>query len=146
MASKKVVAASVLLLATSTAALQSTEGLVLLQHRSEVGKSSKSATVGLGNTVATTENGYQAVAGLRSDADMKAFIRRVLDKEARVVTDEAELTGLVPFYSGSQAVQNLDSLKKSCAALRGLVLVPDGLHLCQKKVTSRLPLSKAKRT
>lgn len=64
-----------------------------------------------GSTAPLSEEGYQLVAKLRSDEEMKTFIRRLLDSEARTVEDEAGLTGVVPFHSGSTSVQSLDGLK-----------------------------------
>jgi len=57
----------------------------------------------IGSTVPLTEKGYQTVASLKDDKEMKAFIHRVLEKEARYAKEPAELSGLVPFYSGTQA-------------------------------------------
>lgn len=65
-----------------------------------------------GSAAPITEHGYQLVASLKSDDEMKAFIHRVLEKEARYVVDKSELNGIVPYYSGTQAVQDLDTMKK----------------------------------
>lgn len=78
----------------------------------QAGVAGKLAAVELGNSVAVSENGYQQVAAQKSDEEMKAFIHRVLAAEARYVSDVAELNGLVPFYSGTQNSQNLESLKE----------------------------------
>merc|ERR1719198_7566 len=58
-----------------------------------------------------SEDGYQLVAKLRSDVEMQAFIQRVLASEARTVQDEAGLKGILPFYSGVEAVQSLAALQ-----------------------------------
>merc|ERR1711957_612303 len=42
---------------------------------------------------------------------MTTFIRRLLESEARTVQEEAGLTGVVPFHSGTTSVQSLDGLK-----------------------------------
>jgi len=64
-----------------------------------------------GSTAPLSEEGYQLVAKMRSDAEMTTFIRRLLESEARTVQDEAGLTGVVPFHSGTTSVQSLDGLK-----------------------------------
>jgi len=89
-------------------------GLVLLQARAET--LIKSAGDGLGKTVPTSEKGYQLVAALKSDEEMRSFIFKVAESEARWIRDPGELNGLVPFYSGTQSVQSLESLKKELRA------------------------------
>merc|ERR1719199_413085 len=74
-------------------------------------------------TVPTTEKGYQMVASLKDDEKMKKFIHRLVQAEARYIKDVAQLNGMVPFYSGVQAVQNLDALKHE---LRSAAWVADG--------------------
>ena len=82
---------------------------MLLQKSAEV---LSSHSTGVGSAVPLTEKGYQLVADVKSDSEMKDFVFRVLEKEARYARDVAELSGLVPFYSGTQNVQSLESLKK----------------------------------
>merc|ERR1719162_1055173 len=84
---------------------------------------SKSDHTGVGSAVPLTEKGYQLVADVKNDNEMKDFVFRVLEKEARYARDAAELSGLVPFYSGTQNVQSLESLKTE---LRDAPWVADG--------------------
>merc|ERR1719222_965424 len=92
--------------------------LVLLQQRAEfVGAQTSAiereqAAPILGKSVPLSEKGYQTIAALNNDQEMKEFIHRVLEKEARYATEPAELNGLVPFYSGTHSVQSLDALKR----------------------------------
>lgn len=58
------------------------------------------------------EAGYQRVALLKSDGDMKTFIKRILAKLGYDVTDEGQLSGFSSYYSGTQAVQQYDKLEK----------------------------------
>lgn len=64
-----------------------------------------------GSTAPLTEEGYQLVAKLKNDDEMKSFIHRLLESEARTVQDEAGLNGVVPYHSGTKSVQTLDGLK-----------------------------------
>lgn len=64
-----------------------------------------------GHTAPLTEQGYLAVAALKSNDDMKAYIHRVCESEARYVQDIAELNGVVPYFSGEKAVQSLANLQ-----------------------------------
>jgi len=77
----------------------------------------------LGDKVPLSEKGYQLVAALKSDEEMKHFVHRLLEKEGRYVKEVAELNGLVPFYSGTQNVQNVENLKKE---LRSALWVAEG--------------------
>jgi len=63
-----------------------------------------------------SEAGYQAIAALHSDDAMAAFSRVLLAKEGKMVSDEGELSGLVPWFSGTSAVQTLDLLKTELMA------------------------------
>lgn len=58
-----------------------------------------------------TEVGYQRVAALKSDGDMKTFIKRVLAKLGLDVADEGQLSGFSSYYSGTQAVQHYGTLQ-----------------------------------
>jgi len=68
---------------------------------------------GLGTTAATDEAGYQAVAKLKDDEEMKTFILRVIEDYDCHVKDEGGLMGIVPWFSGTAAVQSLDKLENS---------------------------------
>lgn len=63
--------------------------------------------VGLGMTAPISQNGYELVAELRSDEEMRHFIQRVLSHEARYVTDMAELNAMVPKLSGTQSLEEV---------------------------------------
>jgi len=104
---------------------QASTGIVLLQTRVDVEINSETHAVprGVGSSVPTTEKGYQLVAELKDDNEMKAFVYRLVEKEARFVKDAAELSGMLPFYSGTQGVQSFESLKKE---LRDVPWVVDG--------------------
>jgi len=104
MTSPKIIAKALLTLAATVSGLQQNAGKEQL------------ATIELGNSVPISETGYQQVAAQKSDEEMKAFIHRVVAKEARYVKDVSELSGLVGFYSGTQGVQDLESLKKELRA------------------------------
>merc|ERR1719238_2674289 len=70
-----------------------------------------SGDTGPGSTAPLTEEGYQQVAAMKSNKEMKAFAYRVLKTEARYVTDAGELTGTIHYYSGRMDVQDLATLK-----------------------------------
>jgi len=68
---------------------------------------------GLGVTAATDEAGYQAVAKLKDDEEMKTFILRVIGDYDCQVDDESGFMGIVPWFSGTAAVQSFDKLEES---------------------------------
>lgn len=105
MASPKLIAKVLFAVAATASGLQQ-----------NVGTAEKLAAIELGNSAPLSEKGYQQIAAQRSDDEMKAFVHRVLAKEARYVKDVAELSGFVGFYSGTQGVQDLESLKKELRA------------------------------
>jgi len=59
-----------------------------------------------------SEEGYQQIAAMKSDGDMKEFIRRVLSKFGFKVADEGELSGFTKHYSGTSAVQDFQRLEE----------------------------------
>lgn len=65
-----------------------------------------------GSTAELSEDGYQAVAALGSNDEMKTFARRVLRTLSREVQDEGFFSGLVQFYSGEIAVQSFGRLRE----------------------------------
>merc|ERR1719331_62401 len=65
-----------------------------------------------GATAPLTDDGYQQVAALKSNRDMKEFAHRILSSEARYVADASEFTGAIHWYSGRKDVQDLETLKK----------------------------------
>merc|ERR1719409_1234412 len=115
---------------------QTVENLILLQqHAALVGKSSfEEAEVSHGTVSSThvgesaplSESGYQFVASLKDDLEMKMYIHRLVQSEARYIAEEGkgDLNGLVPYYSGTQGVKNLASLKEE---LRNKPWVADGV-------------------
>jgi len=74
-------------------------------------QTSASESADMGEDFYLSEAGYQAIAALHSDDAMAAFSRVLLAKEGKMVSDEGELSGLVPWFSGTSAVQTLVQLK-----------------------------------
>lgn len=68
-------------------------------------------SVATGSMAALNENGYKQVSSLKSNAEMGTYIRRVISSMGLSVTDEAGLTGVVPYYSGMSATQSFAALK-----------------------------------
>lgn len=68
---------------------------------------------GLGVTATTNEPGYEAVAKLKSDEEMKTFMLRVIEDYDCHVEDEGGLMGIVPWFSGTTAVQSLAQLVRA---------------------------------
>merc|ERR1740117_1780689 len=71
----------------------------------------KAGDAGLGNTAPLTEEGYQQVADMKNNKEMKKFAHRILSSEARYVGNAGELTGAIHFYSGRKSSQDLATLK-----------------------------------
>jgi len=63
-----------------------------------------------GHRAAMDERGYEAVAGLKSDAEMEAYVRRACRFMGFTVMEDAKLQGIVPYYSGVQAKQSFENL------------------------------------
>lgn len=63
-----------------------------------------------------SEEGYQGVARLKSDEAMMSFVRRVLTTMDLEPADEGELSGFVPHFSGTKAVQTFDRLRGELAS------------------------------
>jgi len=66
----------------------------------------------LGSAASLNEDGYKAVAMAESRAAMQAFVMRVLDREGLVMTNPNVLKGILPYYDGECASQNLENLVK----------------------------------
>lgn len=66
----------------------------------------------LGEAASLTEEGYSAVAGLRSKEAMDAFAYRLLSHEGLRVKDRAMMQRILPFYNGECAQQSLGALRK----------------------------------
>jgi len=64
-----------------------------------------------GETAALDEEGYKAIAYLKSNEQMKAFIHRTIDMMQMEVVNEGGLSGITPFYSGEQDAQNFETLQ-----------------------------------
>mmetsp|Transcript_134813 Transcript_134813/g.219327 ORF Transcript_134813/g.219327 Transcript_134813/m.219327 type:complete len:198 (-) Transcript_134813:55-648(-) len=63
-----------------------------------------------GHRAAMDERGYKAVAGLKNDAEMEAFVRRACRFMGMTVLEDAKLQGIIPYYSGVQATQSFENL------------------------------------
>merc|ERR1719183_182561 len=74
-------------------------------------------TFSSGSQAALTEDGYQLVAELKSDREMKNFVKRVLAAEGLGVHGEMEdqFEGFIPFYSGTNATQSLRQMREELA-------------------------------
>merc|ERR1740127_315104 len=56
--------------------------------------------------------GYVQVAAMKSDNQMKAFVRRVCSDMGVKIVDEGGFTGMVIFYSGTDNFQSYDRLRE----------------------------------
>mmetsp|Transcript_69897 Transcript_69897/g.167783 ORF Transcript_69897/g.167783 Transcript_69897/m.167783 type:complete len:218 (+) Transcript_69897:115-768(+) len=63
-----------------------------------------------GSMAPLSEMGYQELAKLRNDEEMAIFCERILARDGKVVTNRGDLTGFVPFYSGTKSVQSFEAL------------------------------------
>jgi hypothetical protein len=68
---------------------------------------------GLGGTASLDEAGYKSVAELKDDEEMKQFILRVVEDYDCKVDKMGGLMGIVPWFSGTTAVQSLEKLNES---------------------------------
>jgi len=59
------------------------------------------------------EAGYQSVAELKDDEEMKQFILRVVEDYDCKIEHDGGLMGIVPWFSGTTAVQSLEKLNES---------------------------------
>jgi len=73
-----------------------------------------------GMSAPLSEVGYQQVARTESDIEMAIYVKRLLESGRRVVVDEGELMVLVPWFSGTKAVQNLAQLTTALGKQRWL--------------------------
>lgn len=97
---------------TRSTAVQKTLAEILGEVKSATWVEPLSSWRGLsGANAPISEDGYQLVAALRNNDEMQAFIERVLASEARTAQDEAGLKGILPYYSGVEAVQSLGALQ-----------------------------------
>jgi len=68
---------------------------------------------GLGATADMDEAGYEAVTKLKDDEEMKTFILRFIKSYDCRVDEEGGLMGMVPWFSGTTAVQSFSKLEES---------------------------------
>jgi len=80
-----------------------------------------------GKEAPLTEKGYQQVAELRSDAEMKDFVIRLLAAEGRSVKRQSWLNGLLPYYSGVASVRSLAILKAELRSPKTRVWIDGGV-------------------
>jgi hypothetical protein len=93
----------------------------LLQHTSSnvdlsdavAQPTNQEGNAGLGKRASLNEDGYKQVANIKDDKEMTEFIHRVVDKYDLKVQEEAGLQGLVPWFSGTTSVQNMEQLENT---------------------------------
>merc|ERR1719163_1730948 len=66
---------------------------------------------GFGSTAPLNQEGYEQVAALVSNKEMKKFAHRICKSEARYMSNLGDLTGAMHWYSGRRDVQDYESLK-----------------------------------
>merc|ERR1719329_1379665 len=71
---------------------------------------------GEGRTAPLNEKGYQRVASMKSNAHMRAFMRRILNAANKKVADEGAFDALAPYYDGEISVQNFEQLQSELLA------------------------------
>eukprot|EP00928_Gymnodinium_smaydae_P073349 TRINITY_DN56567_c0_g1_i1.p1 TRINITY_DN56567_c0_g1~~TRINITY_DN56567_c0_g1_i1.p1 ORF type:complete len:410 (-),score=84.23 TRINITY_DN56567_c0_g1_i1:159-1388(-) len=82
------------------------------------------SAVSLAETTTLDENGYSAVAGLRSQEAMTIFAERVLAQDGLRVKDKAMLSRVVPFYDGECMQQSMAALRHELQQAKS----PRGCH------------------
>lgn len=80
-----------------------------------------------GGTAPLNEVGYDLVAKMQSDDDMKIFIARLLSTEARHIKDEAGLDAIVPLFSGTKSRQDMKALKAELRDHKNDAWLADGV-------------------
>jgi hypothetical protein len=105
----------------------------------------------IGNAAPLTEKGYKSVASLHSQKEMEAFIRRVIADRNLHILDEGGLKGMLPYYSGLKAIQNLKALsteieKHSKKKVRAWLLTQDAWEIKQKETTRKQKQQEKDRT
>jgi hypothetical protein len=78
---------------------------ILLQGAEEV------PDTGVGSTARLNQEGYEQVAALVSNKEMKKFAHRIMKAEARYASNLGDLTRAMHWYSGRRDVQDYESLK-----------------------------------
>lgn len=97
------------------ASVDQSEGLHLIQRKGVKAEAVAGAVEKVphesGHRAALNEEGYQAVAKLKDDGEMEAFIRRAAVHLGLQIHDrDGVLRGVVPYYSGTKAVQDFENL------------------------------------
>jgi len=62
---------------------------------------------------------------LNNDLDMAQYMARVLDAEKKTITSEDEFLGVVPWFSGTKAVQSLQEWKNKIRSKQWIVDIPE---------------------
>jgi len=88
-----------------------------------------------GDKAPLNEPGYQAVAALKSDDEMKTFIRRASKAEGIEIMNEGGLSGFARYYSGVCATQSFAAMTKELRAVQH--------HLHTTSVSYDLPAGEA---
>eukprot|EP00928_Gymnodinium_smaydae_P028648 TRINITY_DN217_c0_g1_i10.p1 TRINITY_DN217_c0_g1~~TRINITY_DN217_c0_g1_i10.p1 ORF type:complete len:418 (-),score=130.00 TRINITY_DN217_c0_g1_i10:167-1420(-) len=74
-----------------------------------------------GDVAPLNQDGYLAVVALKSDAEMKKFIRRISKAEGLSVMNEGGLSGFAKYYSGVCAKQSYKALVKELKSVQPVV-------------------------
>eukprot|EP00747_Dinoflagellata_sp_TGD_P089121 gnl/TRDRNA2_/TRDRNA2_164219_c0_seq2.p1 gnl/TRDRNA2_/TRDRNA2_164219_c0~~gnl/TRDRNA2_/TRDRNA2_164219_c0_seq2.p1 ORF type:complete len:482 (-),score=91.22 gnl/TRDRNA2_/TRDRNA2_164219_c0_seq2:352-1623(-) len=91
--------------------VQSYEVLVAeLSHATWTAPGVKAEPAWTGMSAPLDEQGYAAVAAIRSNHEMGLFVRRLAKHLGLRVTDDGGLNGVVPYYSGEVQTQHFDAL------------------------------------
>lgn len=64
-------------------------------------------------TAALDESGFRKVAGMRSDSEMKTYVRRVAESCNMKITNDGGLNGLVGWLNGKDAEGSFGAIKKA---------------------------------
>merc|ERR1719271_1023594 len=82
---------------------------------------STASAYGPGATATLEESGYLSVAALCDSAEMAMFVRRVVAQIGCLITNEKNLEGFAPWYSGEADVQSFTKLDSElrCLCTRG---------------------------
>lgn len=88
-----------------------------------------------------TEVGYQLVSTLKSDAEMDAYVRRLLAADGMGVKEgmEQQISGFLPYYSGTNGTQSLQQLRDEIRAS------PWAVHISSLEVDDALGKLKSER-
>jgi len=87
--------------------------LLCRTHPCSLGLNEQDDRHGIGETAMLNEDGYKSVAAVKDDDEMKKFIMRVIKKFDCEVVEDSGLMGMVPWFSGTTAVQSMDLLEEA---------------------------------